>query len=112
MRRPEPPPHTQLPAWPLGCALTLLNLLMMIGLSMGLGIILANGPAPGWLAVGLPVAAALLVPAAELAIGSWLRRGRNPYAGQVLLWGVAITLLALSALTAILGALDRASGAG
>lgn len=88
-----------------------LNLLLMLGLSTALGILFANGPWPDWLAVGAPIAAALLVPAAELVIGSWLRRGRNPYAGQALLWGVAITLIAISLLTAILGAIDRASGA-
>jgi hypothetical protein len=94
-------------AWPLGCALALLNLLLMLGLSSGLGILLAGGPLPPWLAVG----AALLVPAAELIIGSWLRRGRNLYAGQAMLWGVAITLVALSLLTVVLSQIDRASGA-
>jgi hypothetical protein len=83
----------------------------MLGLSSGLGILFAGGPFPAWLAVGGPVLVALIVPGAELIIGSWLRRGRNPYAGQAMLWGVAITLVALCALTVLFNMIDRASGA-
>jgi hypothetical protein len=108
---PKRAPQQQVPAWPLGCVLALLNLLLMLGLSSGLGILFVGGPFPPWLSVGVPVGIALLVPVAELTIGVWLRRGHNPYAGQAMLWGVAITLVALSLLTIIFDAIDRASGA-
>jgi hypothetical protein len=109
---PKAPNRDDPPAWPLGCVLTILNLLLMVSMSGLLGILLAARPWPTWLAVGLPSAAALLVPVAELAVGLWLRRGRNPYAGQALIWGFALTLALIAILSRLFAYLDHLAGVG
>lgn len=94
-----------LPAWPLGCALAGLNLLLMINTFGILSIQLTMAGFPGWLTVGLPVTAMLAVPLIEAVAGRLLHR-RNPYAGRTLVAGALFTVGLGIALTIIFNLLD------
>jgi len=99
----------ELAAWPLGCALALLGLLMMVSLLGLTGILFATAGLPLWLGRGGPVAVGLAVPLLML-VGWWLARRHNPYGARVLLWGFAITLAIGVALTLLFNLIDRLSG--
>lgn len=105
---PRQPPEPPL-AWPLGCAVALLGLMLGFNLVGLAGILFAAAALPPWLARAGPIAAGLAVPLLLLA-GALLARRRNPYAARVLLWGFAFTLVAASALTALFDTIDRLSG--
>lgn len=107
MDQPEPTGQRSrlLPAWPLGCALALLSLLLMVNLAGLLGMLAAAGGGPAWLVIGVPLAVSLAVPFAQL-IGWALVRRRNRYAARVLLWGFGLTLALGAAITVALNLVD------
>lgn len=108
--QPEHQPQ-KLPAWPLGCGLALLSLLLMVNVFAMVGVLtLAAGivAGPG---MALSLLAIALIPLAQLAGALWLRR-RNPYAARTLAWGFALTLLFAGLLYLTTVILDRASGIG
>lgn len=99
----------QLPAWPLGCGLAVLNLLLIFNLFGLLAVLGAGVGLPPWLALAVPLAAVALAPLAELGGAIWLRR-RNPYAARTLAWGLGLTAAAIGAFYFFTAWLDRASG--
>lgn len=106
------PPHQRpddAPAWPLGCAVALLAILLSFNLAGILGILFAVGGLPPWVERAAPLLGWLPVPLLMLA-GWALGRRRNPYGARVLLWGFAFTLVFLSAMTAFFDFVDRLNG--
>lgn len=106
--RPLPPDP---PAWPLGCVLAGLALVLLVNLMAGVGLLLAAAGVPRWLEVASIVAIAAALPLAMLAGGRAARR-RNPYGARVLLWGALLTLALGAALTLIFNLVDRLNGVG
>ncbi len=97
------------PAWPLGCALTFLALLLIFNL-LGLGgVVFAAGGLPPWVQRGGPFALAMVVP--TLMLVGWLfARRRNPYGARVLIWACALTVVSCTLITLLLNIIDRLSG--
>ena len=95
------------PAWPVGCGLALLSLLLMFNL-VGLSGVLAAALPPA-LAVAVPLVATAIVPLALIAGAAWARR-HNPYAARVLLWGLGISLALIGVFYLYTAWLDRVSG--
>lgn len=102
-RREDPP------AWPLGCGVALLGMLLSFTISGLFGILFAAPGLPAWLARLGPLLASLFVPTL-MVVGWAFARRHNPYAARALLWGVAFTLVALVALTALFDYVDRLNG--
>jgi hypothetical protein len=98
-----------LPAWPLGCALALLGLLVSVSLLGLAGILFASAGLPLWLERGGPVLLGLSVPLLML-LGWAVGRRRNPYGARALLWGFALSLAFGVALTLLFNLIDRLSG--
>ncbi|MCX7789027.1 MAG: ZIP family metal transporter [Chloroflexaceae bacterium] len=106
----EPPdPAPQAPrtyaAWPVGCVVAGLSLLVMVNAFGLFGILAAAGNGPRWLQVGAPLFFSLLAPLAQI-IGWWFARRRNPYAARVLLWGFGLTLAFGAIITVVLNVID------
>jgi hypothetical protein len=102
------PPDTT-PAWPVGCGLAVLSLLLMFNLLGLAGVLAASAGLPPWLALAVPLGAVGCVPLAEIAGALWLRR-RNPYAARALAWSLAIGAALLALAYLYTSWLDRASG--
>jgi hypothetical protein len=97
------------PAWPLGCAVTILALLLIFNL-LGLGgVVFAAGGLPPWLQRAGPFALALSVPGLML-LGWFFARRRNPYGARVLIWACGLTVVSCTLITLILNLIDRLSG--
>lgn len=94
-------------AWPVGCGLALLSLMLMFNL-VGLAGVLAAALPPA-LAVAVPLVATALVPLGLIA-GAVLARRRNPYAARVLLWCLAISVALVGLAYLYTAWLDRVSG--
>jgi len=105
----NPAPRDRLPAWPLGCVLALLNLMLLFSLSGLVGVLAAGAGLPPALAVGVTLAFLVPAPLAELFGALWLRR-RNPYAASALAWGLALTAALIGLFALYTSWLDRASG--
>jgi hypothetical protein len=106
----EPPRRRDdTPAWPLGCAAALLGLVLSFNIAGVVGILFAALTLPGWLGRAVPLLGWILVPLLML-VGWALARRRNPYGARVLLWGFALSLVFLSALTALFDFVNRLSG--
>lgn len=107
LSEPDPPPQLPrtYPAWPLGCAVAGLSLLVMVNAFGLFGILAAAGGAPRWLTLGAPSFFSLLAPLAQI-IGWWFARRRNPYAARVLLWSLALTLAFGAIITVVLNVID------
>jgi len=101
---PPPLPRTYA-AWPLGCAVAGLSLLVMVNAFGLFGILAAAGGTPRWLQLGAPLFFSLLAPLAQI-VGWWFARRRNPYAARVLLWSFALTLAFAAIITAVLNVID------
>jgi hypothetical protein len=108
---PENSWRADLPAWPLGCAIALLGLLLMVTLLGLSGILFASAGLPPWLERGGPVAVGLSVPLLML-VGWAVGRRRNPYGARALLWGFLLTLALGTALTLLFNLIDRLNGMG
>jgi ABC-type transport system involved in cytochrome bd biosynthesis fused ATPase/permease subunit len=104
----DPPPRHRhdTPAWPLGCAAAVLGLLLSFNIAGLIGYIVSRTALPPWLMPAGPLLGWLLVPLLMLA-GWAVARRRNPYGARVLLWGFALSLLLLAALTALFDLLNR-----
>lgn len=103
------PEHQNLPAWPLGCGIALLGLLLGVSL-LGLGgILFATAALPPGIARAGPVLLCLAVPALTL-VGWGAARRRNPYAARALLWACGIMLAVSAALTLLFNLIDRLNG--
>jgi hypothetical protein len=109
MRRPGSQWREDLPAWPLGCGLALLGLLLTVNLVGLAGVIFAAAGLPRWLERGGPVAFGLAVPLL-MGLGWLLARRRNPYAARALRWGLLLTVAFAAALTLLFNLIDRMSG--
>lgn len=109
MGRSTGPQRDATPAWPLGCGLAVLSLLLMFNLLGLAGVLAAGAGLPPWLAVAIPLGAVAPVPLAELAGAIWLRR-RNPYAARVLAWCLALSAALIGLAYLYTAWLDRASG--
>jgi hypothetical protein len=109
MRRPGGRWREELPAWPLGCGLALLALLLMVNLLGLAGVIFAAAGLPLWLERGGPVALGLAVPLL-MGVGWLLARRRNPYAARSLRWGLLLTVAFAAGLTLLFNLIDRWSG--
>lgn len=109
MRRPGSQWREELPAWPLGCGLALLALLLMVNLFGLAGALFATAGLPRWLELGGPIAIGLAVPLL-MGLGWLLARRRNPYAARALRWGLLLTLVFAAALTLLFNLIDRMSG--
>lgn len=107
MSRRDDPRST--PAWPLGCAVAFLGLLLIVNLLGLSGILFATAGLPLWAERGGPIVLALLVPALMLAGGLLVRR-RNAYGARVLLWACALTVVSCGAISVALNIIDRLSG--
>lgn len=99
----------ELPAWPLGCALSCFGLMLIVNLLGLTGILFATSGLPLWAERGGPVLVALMVPLLMLGGGLYARR-RNPYGSRALLWGFGLTLALGAAITVVLNIIDRLSG--
>lgn len=99
-RRDDPP------AWPLGCATALLGLLLSFPIAALLGSVIVSLNLPQWLARAAPLFGWLVIPLLMLAGWPFARR-RNPYGARVLLWGFALSLALLAALTALFDLVNR-----
>jgi hypothetical protein len=109
MRRPGGRRRDELPAWPLGCGLALLALLLMVNLLGLAGILFVSAGLPSWMEQGGAAAIALAVPL-MMGVGWLLARGRNPYAARTLRWGLVLTVAFAAGLTLLFNLIDRASG--
>ncbi|MCS6880519.1 MAG: hypothetical protein RMK84_13825 [Oscillochloridaceae bacterium] len=92
-------------AWPLGCVVAGLSLLVMVNAFGLFGIMAAAGGAPRWLELGAPLCFGLLPLLAQI-VGWWFARRRNRYAARVLLWSVALTLAFGAIVTVVLNVID------
>lgn len=101
---PPRPPRTYA-AWPLGCVVAGLSLLVMVNAFGLFGILAAAGGAPRWLELGAPLFFALLPLLAQI-VGWWFARRRNRYAARVLLWSFALTLAFGAIITIVLNVID------
>jgi hypothetical protein len=109
MTRPGSQWREDLPAWPLGCGLAILSLLLMVNLLGLAGVLFAAAALPSWLERGGPVAVGLAVPLL-MGLGWLLARRRNPYAARTLRWGLVLTLAFAAALALLFNLSDRMSG--
>ncbi len=109
MSRPESRRDDELPAWPLGCGLALLALLLMVNLLGLAGIFVASAGAPRWFEQTAAAAIALVVPLL-MGLGWLLARRRNPYAARTLRWGLVLTVAFAVGLTLLFNLIDRLSG--
>jgi hypothetical protein len=109
MRRPDSRRREDLPAWPLGCGLALLALLLMVNMLGLAGILFASAGLPGWLERGGAAALGLAVPLL-MGLGWLLARRRNPYAARALRWGLVLTVAFAAGLTLLFNLIDRISG--
>jgi uncharacterized protein (TIGR03382 family) len=109
MRRPGSQRRDELPAWPLGCGLALLALLLMVNLLGLAGIFMAGAGLPRWIEQGGAAAIALTVPLL-MGLGWLLARRRNPYAARTLRWGLTLTGAFAIGLTILFNLIDRMSG--
>jgi hypothetical protein len=92
-----------------GCVVSFLGAILAFNAMGFVGILLAGAGVPFW-AEQAGVITIGVAPALLMLAGWALARRRNPYGARVLLWGFALTLVALSVLTAVFNFVDRLNG--
>jgi hypothetical protein len=98
--------RVELPAWPLGVMVALLNLLVGCNTFGLIAIQMTAFGSSQAMAQLLPLFFVALLPIAQLGAGIFLRKGKHRYAAHALLYGVLFTVVIGAGLTLLFNMID------